>query len=509
VHLWLYDLSWVIASPVVALYVRDAGLVSRAEWEVFGNYWLFSACFTLVAFFAFRIQHGITPHFSVHDALDVIEAVIFAELMICVVLFSITRLDGIPRSIPLIHGLLLAAGLLAIRMFTRLAHSEAAEPLDYYDSRERIILIGANRFASYFIKMLHAYTPQKQRVIAILEENESMIGQSISGVQVLGAPRQLDAMIREFAIHGVGVERIVIAGEQDFLSHPALHEVQRVCEKRQIGLAFLPRMLGLTEWKPSKPILQSTSQTAQETLRFQLPRYFWTKRWIDIVGALALILMFFPVLLLGCLLTVLDVGFPILFWQERIGRNGRPFLIYKFRTLRAPFDSRGNPTLDARQPSAIGRLLRATRIDELPQILNVLFGDMSLIGPRPLLPEDQPSNAHIRLMVRPGITGWAQVNGGKLVTKEEKGRFDEWYIRNASLWLDLQILMMTLKIIFKTHASSQEASVDAEQAGRPRQASSYRNSFSKVAAPDAPIQLVHTVSVPTAAQQSASDGKFM
>src|SRR5262245_33198156 len=89
-----------------------------------------------------------------------------------------------------------------------------------------------------------------------------------------------------------------------------------------------------------------------------------------------------------------------------MGWKGRSFLIYKFRTLRAPFDSAGNPTLEDRRPLATGRFLRATRFDELPQLLNVLLGDMSLIGPRPLLPEDQPSNRSTRLSVRPGISGW-------------------------------------------------------------------------------------------------------
>jgi lipopolysaccharide/colanic/teichoic acid biosynthesis glycosyltransferase len=107
--------------------------------------------------------------------------------------------------------------------------------------------------------------------------------------------------------------------------------------------------------------------------------------------------------------------------------------------------------------------MRATRIDELPQLLNVLLGNMSLVGPRPLLPEDQPSNTSIRLSVRPGISGWAQVNGAKLVTKEEKEKLDEWYVRNASLWVDLQIALMTTKVILKGRVSSQEISADTDQ----------------------------------------------
>jgi len=95
--------------------------------------------------------------------------------------------------------------------------------------------------------------------------------------------------------------------------------------------------------------------------------------------------------------------------------------------------------------------------------LNVLFGEMSMIGPRPLLPEDQPTNMSVRLSVRPGISGWAQVNGAKLVTKEEKEKLDEWYIRNASLWLDLRIIMMTIKVVLRGRISSQEILADTKQ----------------------------------------------
>src|SRR5262249_13207040 len=156
----------------------------------------------------------------------------------------------------------------------------------------------------------------------------------------------------------------------DFLSHGAMRDVQRVCEKQQIGLSFLPRMLGLTERTPSSAP-EAAPEPSQETA-FTLPSYFVLKRWIDVVGSLVLIALFSPVLGLGCVLSLLDVGLPVLFWQERVGRNSRAFLIYKFRTLRAPFTSDGSPAaLEERQPSAIGRLLRATRIDELPQLLNV------------------------------------------------------------------------------------------------------------------------------------------
>jgi lipopolysaccharide/colanic/teichoic acid biosynthesis glycosyltransferase len=154
-----------------------------------------------------------------------------------------------------------------------------------------------------------------------------------------------------------------------------------------------------------------------------------------------------PLLILAGGLAMVDVGWPIVFWQRRLGIGGRSFIIYKFRTLRPPFDQMGQPFLESKRLSWVGTLLRRTRLDELPQLFNVLVGDMSLFGPRPLLPCDQPADPSVRLVIRPGITGWAQVNGGTLLSANEKDALDEWYVQNASFWLDLRILMMTLRVM--------------------------------------------------------------
>jgi FlaA1/EpsC-like NDP-sugar epimerase len=272
IYLSIWDLFWALVSPILALYLRDIDIQSNADWSVIANYWVLSAGFAILAFFAFRLQDGMTRYFSVHEALDIAEAVLFAELMTFVVLFTLTRLDGIPRSMPLVHGLLLAGGLLAARVFVRIVASEDNEPPEHQSRRERIILIGANRFASSFIQLLSFYAPQQQRVIAVLDEETAMIGRAISGVQVLGAPHELEAIVGEFAIHGIGTDRIVIAGEADFLSAPVLHEVERICKKRQIELTFLPRMLGLSERKPTTAAVISKPVESGPT--FALPPFF-------------------------------------------------------------------------------------------------------------------------------------------------------------------------------------------------------------------------------------------
>jgi lipopolysaccharide/colanic/teichoic acid biosynthesis glycosyltransferase len=224
--------------------------------------------------------------------------------------------------------------------------------------------------------------------------------------------------------------------------------VQSVCRRRDIDLSFVPRLVDVGG-------VQRFQQEGMRadfggTTTFVPSGYFHVKRFIDVFAALILLILLLP-LFAGVGLSVLfDLGSPTFFWQRRLGQGRRPFLVYKFRTLRPPFDCRGQRLPENERISWLGQLLRETSLDELPQLLNVLAGDMSLIGPRPLLPQDQPSNATtVRLSVRPGITGWAQVNGAKLLTAEEKDELDEWYIRNASPWLDLRILFMTVTFVLR------------------------------------------------------------
>jgi lipopolysaccharide/colanic/teichoic acid biosynthesis glycosyltransferase len=463
IYMSVWDVFWALASPPIALYLGGAIVFTEQNWTMVAMYWALASAFAVISFLAFRLQDSISPHFSAHEALDIAEAVLFAELLTCGFLFTLTRLDGIPRSMPLIHGLLLGAGLIVARITARTSSLGGDGTVDYRSRSDRVILIGANPLATSFIRLLGAYAPNRQSVVAVLTEKSSMIGRALGGVQVLGTPQELDAIVGEFAVHGIKINRVIIAGESDLISPAAFHDVERVCKKRHIGLAFLPRMLGVTEQTASAVTVVGPTREEAEDVASGLGVYLRIKRSIDVVASLALIVLLLPIWLIATVLVLFDLGSPVLFWQERTGWKGRPFLIYKYRTLRAPFDDAGKPAVGDRQPSAIGRLLRATRIDELPQLINVLLGDMSLIGPRPLLPEDQPSNTALRLSVRPGISGWAQVNGAKLVTKEEKEALDEYYVRNASLWLDFKIVLLTLRMMSKSYLGSAETSADLQQ----------------------------------------------
>jgi len=181
------------------------------------------------------------------------------------------------------------------------------------------------------------------------------------------------------------------------------------------------------------------------------------KRVIDVVGASAALVVLSPLLAVVALLVRVRMGAPVLFRQQRPGRGGRPFLMTKFRTMTDRRGPTGELLPDAERLTALGRWLRRTSIDELPELLNVVRGDMSLVGPRPLLVEYLPLYSDVqarRHEVRPGITGWAQVHGRNAVTWEEKFELDVWYVDHRSTRLDFEILGKTVSQVFSGHGVS-------------------------------------------------------
>lgn len=176
------------------------------------------------------------------------------------------------------------------------------------------------------------------------------------------------------------------------------------------------------------------------------------KRIIDILGASLGLLLFTPILAIVAYNIGREMGTPVLFRQTRPGRHGNPFQMIKFRTMRDAIDADGRPLPDAERLTKLGRFLRASSLDELPELWNVLKGEMSLVGPRPLLmeylPLYSPEQAR-RHEVRPGVTGWAQVNGRNAISWDEKFALDVWYVDNRSLWLDLKIIWLTIRKVIK------------------------------------------------------------
>lgn len=190
------------------------------------------------------------------------------------------------------------------------------------------------------------------------------------------------------------------------------------------------------------------------------------KMFFDLFISLLLFLLFLPVIVLLGVAVKLKLGSPIIFKQERPGLYGKPFYVYKFRTMNNAKDNFGNLLPDHLRLTSFGNFLRKFSLDELPQLINVIKGDLSLVGPRPLLMEYLPlytKEQNKRHNVRPGITGWAQVNGRNAITWEEKFELDVWYVNNQTLFLDMKILYLTVIKVIRSEGISQQGKATIER----------------------------------------------
>ena len=183
------------------------------------------------------------------------------------------------------------------------------------------------------------------------------------------------------------------------------------------------------------------------------------KRLFDFIVSFCLIIILGIVIVITWGLVRLKLGSPVIFKQPRPGKNGKIFNVYKFRTMNDDCDNNGKLLPDEMRITPFGNILRRLSLDEIPQLINVLKGEMSFVGPRPLLVEYLPlynERQARRHNVRPGITGWAQVNGRNAISWEQKFELDFWYVENQSFWLDIKILFLTLKKVFISEGISQE-----------------------------------------------------
>jgi lipopolysaccharide/colanic/teichoic acid biosynthesis glycosyltransferase len=195
------------------------------------------------------------------------------------------------------------------------------------------------------------------------------------------------------------------------------------------------------------------------------PGYPVSKRIFDLIAALLGLIFLSPFILLTALCVAIFLGTPIIFRQQRPGYKGQPFFIYKLRTMTDASDSAGNLLPDSERLTRLGRFLRALSLDELPELYNILRGEMSIVGPRPLLMEylERYSPEQMRRHdVYPGLTGWAQVNGRNAITWQEKFRHDIWYVDNWSFWLDIKIILFTLWKVIKREGISQPGQATTE-----------------------------------------------
>lgn len=444
---------------MIAVSLRDPALLFDERTELTSSIFIFvavAAGAALLSLIVFRLSDGMTHAFTVHDLLAVGGAVALSVSLTSVVMFTFTRLDGVPRSTPTIYAMVFGGGLILARAVNRAYTGErsrqraALEP----EILRNVVVVGADRFAIAIAELMAAQSPRTARVVALLDEDTNVVGRTVAGVRIVGRIADLEQVLEEYGVHGVTIDQVLIA-DPNSISEETRAVLTTLCEEKSIDCAVAADVFNLQP-KPQTVETPATLADASE-----IPAYFELKRVIDFSAAVVLLILLSPLTAFVCVLVLVDVGTPLLFWQERLGRGGRRFLVYKFRTYRAPFDWRGEPVPEERRLSRLGKFIRATRLDEIPQLLNILVGDMSLIGPRPLLPHDQPSDPTLRLQVPPGITGWAQVNGGNLVTPQEKDALDIWYIRNASWILDLRIVFKTIIVAVSGERLDRRAVDDA------------------------------------------------
>jgi lipopolysaccharide/colanic/teichoic acid biosynthesis glycosyltransferase len=455
------DVLWGAFSPLAAFVLRDGTIKSPGGVEVYcGVAFLVS----LLVFQWFKTSLPISRYYSIRDAWELLKACVLIAALSAVASFVLTRLDDAPRSIPILHFMLLASGLLGARILLRLRDTNReARGTGSAKNAEHVVIVGASRLAWFFSKMVEELAPGGYQIVAILDERPELKHRSLNGYPIVGAPVDLEKIVADYAMHGVRIDKVVLAVQPDGLPAEAWAEVSRVCNTLRIAPEVLAELLmpkggDAGETTARAALVAEPAVTAPAGLRLDRP--FWKlKRAIDFIVSLAVAILVFPIAFAVAALVLLDVGIPVVFWQQRVGRNGVPLHLYKFRTLQTLFDRQTKERREAQRPSPIGRFLQRTRLDELPQLWNILSGGMSLVGPRPLLPIDQPMNFAVRISVRPGLTGWAQVCGGKLISPDEKRALDEWYIRHASLWCDVNIVVRTVRMLLFTGDRRDEAAI--------------------------------------------------
>jgi lipopolysaccharide/colanic/teichoic acid biosynthesis glycosyltransferase len=462
------DLLLVVSATVVAVLLRGDFVSIEDKLTTLLPYISISLGAAFLVFFVGGLDRTLWRHSSVRDHLQIIVLTGLTILLALVITFVVNRLDGVARSLPVLQGGLIVIMLIFARSATRFWHARGIHingnskvPVRE-QAHETILVVGVNTVSELFLLSVKEFASRRIQVAGLLADEPHMRGRAVQQTPILGSAEELPGILQSLEIHGLTVNRIVVTVAADRLRPRALEALLETEKASNIIIQFLSEQLGLDDSSESAFISGQTPNSAprQKALacfgnamdvdptdpRTKSVRL--RKRIVDVVCATLLIITVAPVALLVAFVVALDIGFPLIFWQQRPGLYGRPFKLFKFRTMRAPHDRHNRRIPDDQRLSPIGRFIRRVRLDELPQLYNVLVGDMSLIGPRPLLPCDQSPDYLARLSVRPGITGWAQVNGGRIIHTSDKLILDIWYVQNASFILDLAIVLRTVKMVF-------------------------------------------------------------
>ena len=456
-----------------------AALFVRYEFEIGPllapnpfNYVLATMGVTLVVHVLFGVNRAIWRFTSLAELMRlalVCATVVAATTMI---VFAANRLENVPRSVPILQFLLMVAVLAIARAAVQGWHARrASQPrmaaAVAQQAEANVLVVGVNALTELYLRSAEDMAADRVHIAGLVDRNDRRQNRSLRQYEVLGPIENTRSIMRNLETHGVVVNRIVVTEPMARLAPAALAELIDIESTMDVQVDFLAeKLFGESQGSAVAALDAGRGASSSCAARREPPAQGWyptAKRAIDCIGALALILLLAPVFAPVYLLVAATIGTPVMFWQRRPGMHGRNFKLYKFRTMGPAHGSDGRKLSDAERMSRVGALLRNTRLDELPQLFSILAGEMSFVGPRPLLPVDQPADSYLRLAVRPGLTGWAQVNGGRLVSPEDKGAMDIYYVEKMSLLLDLKVVAKTVPMVLFREKANHEAVREAWQ----------------------------------------------
>lgn len=419
----------------------------------------------VIAFVVFRmagLHQNMWRYSSPRDLLAVAKAISLVTAVFVPGMFLLDRLDGISRSVLVIFWFVAFAGLASSRIIYGCIVNPSVSGIRRPKNRTliRVLIIGNAQSSAAIIQELNARLTDVVQVVGVIGRSDDS-GRVVHGVRILGGIESFSQILASLDVSGFYPHQIVL-GDVDSQTHARLEA--NLTNETGVG-AIITTASNLSELERL-----SYCEPADHRLFAQvkdLAGYHRLKRLIDIAIASASLTLLLPMLALITTLTSLFHGSPVIFSQVRAGQYMREFKLIKFRTMRDPFDRLGRILDDEKRITWLGAFLRNTRLDELPQLWNVLCGDMSVIGPRPLLRRDMPTQNNVlqeRYLVKPGITGWAQVNGGQKLSRNQKMALDLFYIRNASFALDVQILSLTIRMMLRGERIDRAAITRAQTA---------------------------------------------
>ena len=463
----IVDLSIVGLASIAALALRENFSIDAGQWWAFVPYLCITLAVAGPVLVVFQLNRSIWRFSGLADYVRAVGATVLIVAAAVAIGFIVSRLDGVARSLPILQGMVMAVGLVGARVFMRVLHdrrrrSDRTDVVSLPSASDTVLVLGWGSVTELFLRSVGELGNGAVQIAGILSPNPRHVGRQVLSSRVLGTPENAQEVIAELDVHGIHVGRVVIATPFDRLSDAARRDDARAREDHRRSPRFLRRApvrslgegslwqragAGGREQFDGTPV-SSDFGISDEEIQHLLCRPYWRfKRAIDASVALILLIVLLPATLLVAFVVALDVGLPLLFVQQRPGLRGARFNLYKFRTMGASHSLEGARIPDDGRVSKVGTLLRRTRLDELPQLFNILIGDMSFVGPRPLVAREQSADILVRLLVKPGLTGWAQVRGGREVSVADKTALDLWYVRHASLVLDLKIAAATVPMV--------------------------------------------------------------